>query len=317
MSIWKNRSMAPAPIDLAHATLATSTGGIRIAGHAPPADVKSSTSAISSWQDRTCRRTRSLAPAAAAAHLAAHHHLVCALAGRMVRHADHAAMRDSKDAAHINAHVEQSFRPDPESSLRRRLAAPNCLTDSISGTRCTLISSCFVLIAEYGFHMNKIIDQHTPQTAGYATLRRIAVRSPPAGRGAISNRTGRFERLNATALTMAGARTKRRRRSQPRVWTRRSPSTEAANDHRAKRFAGPPVRPFDQRLSGLRAWLRLLLCPPHPCVARPVTRTGFRDATLSRNPNAAELLDPRTGASPGYQAARHRHGHQHRPLSAR
>ena len=63
-----------------------------------------------------------------------------------------------------------------------------------------------------------------------------------------------------------------------------------AHDSQFQCLAGHRLRPFDQCLSRVRAWLRLLLCPPDACLSRPLSGARFRNANYIAKPTAARLL---------------------------
>ena len=87
-----------------------------------------------------------------------------------------------------------------------------------------------------------------------------------------------------------------------------------AHDHRPQRFAGRAVRPVDQPLSRLRAWLRLLLRPAEPRPSGPVGRARFRDQDL-RQARGGGPAAPGAGA-PRLCLQADLARRQHRPLPA-
>ena len=132
---------------------------------------------------------------------------------------------------------------------------------------------------------------------------------------------GRGATLNPDGPVRAPrARGGRRWLGQPRRAGRRAVAGDpgaagsGADDPRPQRVARHPVRPVDQSLSRLRAWLRLLLCPAQPRPSGAVGRARFRDQDLRQARRGA-------AAAAGAGAARLRlqvdlARRQHRPLPA-
>ena len=118
-------------------------------------------------------------------------------------------------------------------------------------------------------------------------------------RGALSQIQGRFE-------TVERARIRRRlgaRGRAARAAADHGDRGAGALDHRAQRFARHPLRPVDQPVPGLRAWLHLLLCPAEPRLPRALARAGFRDEAVRQDQRggAAEARSwpsPATRSSP-------------------
>ncbi len=82
-----------------------------------------------------------------------------------------------------------------------------------------------------------------------------------------------------------------------------------AHDHHAQRFARRRLHAVGQSLSGLRAWLHLLLRAAIARVPRPFARHRFRDATLrqGQGPRAAARGAGETRLSLREHHARHQH----------
>ena len=129
----------------------------------------------------------------------------------------------------------------------------------------------------------------------------IAERILPAdlrrGRGAATNATGRFEL--------------QKREDFDDGWTREEAPEPLATEvtwEKPKaiitRNESPDIRirPVDQSLSRLRAWLLLLLRPADPRLYGALGRARFRNASLFAKEGAAELLE-RELASPKYRPA--------------
>ena len=137
------------------------------------------------------------------------------------------------------------------------------------------------------------------------------------GRGALSNE---FEPLRQRA---ADPHDRRMGDRSLRAAVGRRRAAAAAHDadarrhahhHRAQHLARHRLRPFDQSLSRLRAWLHLLLRAADPRLSRPLARPRFRDQdpVQARRREAAHGRARRAEIPP----RRHRHGHQHRSLPA-
>ncbi len=86
------------------------------------------------------------------------------------------------------------------------------------------------------------------------------------------------------------------------------------NRHRAQQLARCRLRPLDQSLSRLRAWLHLLLRPADPCLSRPVARPRFREPHLRQRRRTGAAA--RRALEAVLQAEADRTRHQHRCLSA-
>ena len=89
---------------------------------------------------------------------------------------------------------------------------------------------------------------------------------------------------------------------------------EGAQDHHAQRLARHRLRPLDQSLSRLRAWLRLLLRAPDARQHGALGRARFRIQAV-REAGRAGTARARTRRAALF-AARDRDRHQHRSLSA-
>ena len=87
-----------------------------------------------------------------------------------------------------------------------------------------------------------------------------------------------------------------------------------AQGHHPQRLARYRLRPLDQPLSRLRAWLRLLLRAADPCLSRPVAGARFRIQAVRQARRAGAAGEGTGGA--GLRAAHDRDRHQHRSLSA-
>ena len=99
-------------------------------------------------------------------------------------------------------------------------------------------------------------------------------------RGARSFMQGRFETL--------GARAVRRRLDAGRAEASLALKTQvtierARSHHLAQRLARRRLRPVDQSLPRLRAWLHLLLRPAEPCLPRALARPRLRDQALRQD----------------------------------
>ena len=94
----------------------------------------------------------------------------------------------------------------------------------------------------------------------------------------------------------------------------RGAGREAAHHHHPQRIARHFLRPLDQPLSRLRAWLRLLFRAADARLHGPVAGAGFRiEAVRQAGCGAAARQGTVEGRLP---AAHHRHRHQHRSLPA-
>ena len=96
-----------------------------------------------------------------------------------------------------------------------------------------------------------------------------------------------------------GARRLRRRLAEPRRIAAVQDHCRArhrAQGHHPQRLARYRLRPLDQSLSGLRAWLRVLLRPADPCLSRPVAGTGFRVAAVRKARRAGAAGEGTGGA---------------------
>ena len=124
--------------------------------------------------------------------------------------------------------------------------------------------------------------------------------------GATSVRRGCW---SMTAGTMAGATTIFAAAPAHRGDPRRH-----AHDHRAQQVAGHFLRPLDQSLSRLRAWLHLLLRAADPRLSRHVAGDRFRVPPVRQAERGRAAGQGIVGAR--LCAAHHRHRHQHRSLSA-
>ena len=117
-----------------------------------------------------------------------------------------------------------------------------------------------------------------PLIASIPDRRRGAGRRGEPDRALRTRRAGRRSRTAGTS---------RRSLPPPRD---RGHHREAAHHHRAKRFARYRLRPLDQSLPGLRAWLLLLLRPAEPRASR-ACRPGLDFETkIFAKPSAPDLL---------------------------
>ena len=113
------------------------------------------------------------------------------------------------------------------------------------------------------------------------------------GRGATLNPDGRFERHSREAVDDGWGGLDELAGDPPPVTA--GAARPRTHDHRSQQFAGRAVRPVDQPLSRLRAWLRLLLRPPQPWPSGAFGRARFRDQDL-RQARGGRPVAPRTGA---------------------
>ena len=81
-----------------------------------------------------------------------------------------------------------------------------------------------------------------------------------------------------------------------------------------QQVAGHRLRSFGERLSGLRAWLHLLLRPANPRLSRSFARRRFRIQALRKAQRSA--TSPHGAVSVRIRVRADRNGDQHRPLSA-
>ncbi len=126
------------------------------------------------------------------------------------------------------------------------------------------------------------------------------------GRGAASNDSGRFEAEQRAGFDDGWGSAD----AEPMPLATHLERRRDAHDHRPQRLAGHRLRPLDQPLSRLRAWLHLLLCAAEPRLSRPVARPRFRKPAVlqaagggpARPPNCAKRAMPaarsRSAATP-------------------
>ena len=144
------------------------------------------------------------------------------------------------------------------------------------------------------------------------------------GRGAASNRSGRYERhqheafddgwgtideaqvplrtevrpdTSRTVITRIG-KCYRRHRANEFLDFLKEIDAQVPEGLDIQRFARSRVRPFHQRLSRLRAWLRLLLRAPDPRLSRPLARPGLREPHLRQARRAGPARARATRARP-------------------
>ncbi len=129
------------------------------------------------------------------------------------------------------------------------------------------------------------------------------------GRGAQSNDSGRFEAEARVAFDDGWQSLD----ELPLVQDI-SRARYRAKSHHPQRFARYRLRPFDQSVSRLRAWLRLLFCQADPCLSRPVARARLRIEAV-RQARRAAASGKGTGGG-RLRTAHDRDRHQHRSLSA-
>ena len=129
------------------------------------------------------------------------------------------------------------------------------------------------------------------------------------GRGAQSNASGRFEAEARVAFDDGWQSLEELPPFKTTVARR-----HRAQGHHPQRFARHRLRPLDQSVSRLRAWLRLLLCAADPRLSRPVAGARFRIETVRQAGRAGAAREGAGGA--GLRAAHDRDRHQHRSLSA-
>ena len=183
--------------------------------------------------------------------------------------------------------------------------------------------SCYVLLSLIGCRHGSI-DFRPETPAGKGAALRAGGRLCRRG-DRIARRRGRT-RAPARArrpkqcrgsLRAAGAHRLRRRLAfarriaavQDHGGDRRHPQ-----DHHPQRLARHRFRPFDQSLSRLRAWLRLLLRAPDPRLSRPVAGAGFRIEAVREAGSRRTFGERIVGARLFAEGDRHRH--QYRSLSA-
>ena len=156
----------------------------------------------------------------------------------------------------------------------------------------------------------------------------VTAPSEPAGATFSFSRTCGRDRARAAArprravqrqrpLRGRGARRLRRRLAEPRrpaAVQDHGRARHRAQGHHPQRLARYRLRPLDQSLSRLRAWLRLLLRAADPRLSRPVAGARFRIQAV-RQARCAGAAGEGTGGA-GLRAAHDRDRHQHRSLSA-
>ena len=129
------------------------------------------------------------------------------------------------------------------------------------------------------------------------------------GRGATTNRSGRFEPIAyepvddgwESLADLEALSTNVQEVPARKIITRNE-------------FARYRLRPLDQSVSWLRAWLHLLLRAADPCLSRALARSRFRDQIV-RQGQCGGSADARTRRS-RLQGRDHRHRHQYRSLPA-
>ena len=155
----------------------------------------------------------------------------------------------------------------------------------------------------------------------------VTAPSEPAGASSFPELGGRH-RARAAArprravqcqrpLRGRGAGRLRRRLAEPRRTAAVQDHGDArhlAQGHHPQRLARYRLRPLDQSLSRLRAWLRLLLRAADPRLSRPVAGARFRIEAVCQAGRAGAAGEGTGGA--GLRAADDRDRHQHRSLSA-
>src|SRR6267142_3932353 len=163
-------------------------------------------------------------------------------------------------------------------------AAPGAVTPSAVCASWELLSMMFLICS-----FDVLCSLHEPSI--------LSCPQAPAGHGALrtggcdtfSRACGRH-RTQATAWPRRAVQRERPVRSRGagrlRRWLAEPGRTAAVQDdgiarylaqgHHPQRLARHRVRPFDQSLSGLRAWLRLLLRAANPRLSRTVARARFR-----------------------------------------
>ena len=199
-------------------------------------------------------------------------------------------------------------------------ALGRCL--SAFALRCELLSMMFLICS-----IGVLCSLHEPSI--------LSCPQAPAGHGAL--RTGgcdTFSRACGRHRKQATARPRRaiqrerpvRGRSAGRLrrWLAEPGRTAAVQDdgdarylaqgHHPQQLARHRLRPFDQSLSRLRAWLRLLLRAADPRLSRTVAGARFR-IQAARQAGRAGTAREGTGRA-GLRAAHDRDRHQHRSLSA-
>ena len=129
------------------------------------------------------------------------------------------------------------------------------------------------------------------------------------GRGAETNRSGRFEREERQIFDDGWGSVDFLPEFKTEVQ-----EEKAQEDPHHQRFAGHFLRSVDQSLSRLRAWLQLLLRPADPRLYGPLAGPRFRDQAV-RQADGGEAPREGTGAA-RLRAEDHRHRHQHRSLPA-
>ena len=135
---------------------------------------------------------------------------------------------------------------------------------------------------------------------------------PRKGRGAVTNPPVRFE-TTAREPFDDGWGTLADLADLPPLPTT-LPEGRRQERHGLERQPRHRLRPLDQPLPRLRAWLRLLLRPAHPRLSRPLAGPRFRDpAAIQAGPaGAAGEGAPQARLRPAAGGA----GRQHRPLPA-
>ena len=142
------------------------------------------------------------------------------------------------------------------------------------------------------------------------------VGEPHCRQGTRGNARGR-----AAALRPCRARDGRRLARRPRRYRRRTGSYPHAGDRGAspidphvQQITRHPVRPIGQRLSRVRAWMRLLLRPAHARLSRSLARPGFRNQAVRQA--GRRRAAARDAGQTDLRGAPDRDRHQHRSLSA-
>ena len=102
------------------------------------------------------------------------------------------------------------------------------------------------------------------------------------GRGSLSNPAGRFDKTTCVAVDDGWEPVEDESFPSPDPRTEFFPD-RTRNIIATNQVPRHPLRPVDQSLQGLRAWLHLLLRPADPCVSRSVARTGLRIEDFLQN----------------------------------
>ena len=150
----------------------------------------------------------------------------------------------------------------------------------------------------------------SPQSAAspYRSCFVLTADASCAHAGRVDQRARGNPQQHADALQPQGAADRRRLARPGRGARRRAEAPDHGDDRKAQvdphpqQLARHRLRPLDQRLSRLRAWLHLLLRPADPRLSRSVARARFRIAGCSPSRTRRKLLTRRL-ARPGYESA--------------